>query len=137
VIVSYGELPMNDIDSDLNPMILRAFRSKLLGTTLVPTDSAYEGARRVWNAAIDRHPSAIITCADAEDVSLAVRIAADNGLALTIRGGGHNVAGRSIRDGVALLDPARRHGRILPVWGRTCARDHPRKFLTSIHFKRI
>jgi FAD/FMN-containing dehydrogenase len=107
MIVSYGELPMTDMDSDLNPRILQAFRSKLRGTTLVPADSAYEAARRVWNAAIDRHPSAIITCADAEDVSLAVRIAADSGLALTIRGGGHNVAGRSLRDGVALLDLSR------------------------------
>lgn len=98
---------MTDMDSDLNPMILRAFRSNLRGTTLAPGDSAYDTARRVWNAAIDRHPSAIITCADAEDVALAVRIAADNGLALTVRGGGHNVAGRSIRDGVPLLDLSR------------------------------
>ncbi len=91
----------------LSPAILEAFRSKLRGTTLLPSDSAYDAARRVWNAAIDRRPSAIVTCADAEDVSLAMRIAADNGLALTVRGGGHNVAGRSIRDGVLLLDLSR------------------------------
>lgn len=93
--------------SDVDPAILGALRSRLRGTTLTPSDEDYEGARRVWNAAIDRRPSMIITCADAEDVSLAVRIAADHGLSLTIRGGGHNVAGRSIRDGVALLDLSR------------------------------
>ncbi len=98
---------MTDAHPDLNPLILQAFRSTLQGSTLVPGDSEYDAARRVWNAAIDRRPSAIITCADAEDVSLAMRIAADNGLALTVRGGGHNVAGRSIRDGVLLLDLSR------------------------------
>jgi FAD/FMN-containing dehydrogenase len=98
---------MTDAHPDLNPLILEAFRSTLRGITLVPSDSAYDAARRVWNAAIDRRPSAIITCADAEDVSLAIRIAADNGLPLTVRGGGHNVAGRSLRDGVLLLDLSR------------------------------
>jgi FAD/FMN-containing dehydrogenase len=73
----------------------------------VPGDSTYDTARRVWNGAIDRRPSCIIGCADAEDVSHAVRIAADNGLQMTIRGGGHNVAGRSIRDGALLLDLSR------------------------------
>jgi FAD/FMN-containing dehydrogenase len=98
---------MTDAYPDIKPLILQDFRSNLRGTTLVPGDSQYDVARRVWNAAIDRRPSAIITCADAEDVSFAMRIAADNGLALTVRGGGHNVAGRSIRDGVPLLDLSR------------------------------
>jgi FAD/FMN-containing dehydrogenase len=95
---------MTDTDPGLKPQIVAEFRSQLRGATVLPGDAAYDAARRVWNAAIDRRPSAIIACADAEDVSLAVRIAADNGLALTVRGGGHNVAGRSIRDGALLLD---------------------------------
>jgi FAD/FMN-containing dehydrogenase len=107
MIRSYGGPSMTDASRDLNPLILHALRSNLRGTTVMPGDSAYDALRRVWNAAIDRRPSAIITCADAEDVSLAVRIAADNGLPLTVRGGGHNVAGRSVRDGVLLLDLSR------------------------------
>ena len=81
-----------------------ALRARLRGITLLPGDPEYDSARRVWNGAIDRRPSCIIRCADAEDVSHAVRIAMDNGLTMTIRGGGHNVAGRSVRDGKLLLD---------------------------------
>jgi FAD/FMN-containing dehydrogenase len=95
---------MNDGSKALKSQVIDAFRSRLQGTALVPGDSDYDTVRRVWNGAIDRRPSCIIRCADAEDVSHAMRVAADNGLSLTVRGGGHNVAGRSIRDGTLLLD---------------------------------
>jgi FAD/FMN-containing dehydrogenase len=95
---------MNDEYATLKPSVIDALRSRLRGTSLVHGDQGYDTARRVWNGAIDRHPSCIVGCADAEDVSHAVRIAADHGLRMTVRGGGHNVAGRSIRDGSLLLD---------------------------------
>ncbi len=91
----------------LNASVLDALRSRLRGPICIPGDADFDVARRVWNGAIDRRPSCVIGCADAEDVSHAVRIAVDNGLQLTIRGGGHNVAGRSISDGVLLLDLSR------------------------------
>jgi FAD/FMN-containing dehydrogenase len=95
---------MNDGSAILKPAVLDALRSRLRGTSLVRGDDGYDAARRVWNGAIDRYPSCIVGCADAEDVSHAMRIAADHGLRMTVRGGGHNVAGRSIRDGWLLLD---------------------------------
>src|SRR5580704_9457216 len=95
---------MNDVSGTLKPSVLDALRSRLRGTSLVRGDDGYDVARRVWNGAIDRYPSCIVGCVDAEDVSHAVRIAADHGLQMTVRGGGHNVAGRSIRDGSLLLD---------------------------------
>jgi FAD/FMN-containing dehydrogenase len=108
----------------LDTSILNELRTQVRGTVTVPSDAGYAAARRVWNGAIDRHPSAIITCADAEDVSFAVRVAADHGLQMTVRGGGHNVAGRSIRDGTLLLDLSRlrnvavnRESRIAAVQG--------------------
>jgi FAD/FMN-containing dehydrogenase len=98
---------MNDAGPPVSAAVLGALRSRVRGTTLVPEDSGYNAARLVWNGAIDRWPSAIITCADAEDVAFAIRIAADHGLPLTVRGGGHNVAGRSIRDDTLMLDLSR------------------------------
>lgn len=95
---------MNDGSATLKASVLDALRARLRGTSLVPGDADYDVGRRVWNGAIDRYPSCIISCADAEDVSHAVRIAADNGLRMTVRGGAHNVAGRSISDGSLLLN---------------------------------
>jgi FAD/FMN-containing dehydrogenase len=106
-MIREGEQSMNDDARGLNASVLNALRTQVRGTTIVPGGEGYAAARRVWNGAIDRHPSAIVVCADAEDVSFAVRIAADNGLQMTVRGGGHNVAGRSIRDEVLLLDLSR------------------------------
>src|ERR1700685_3379911 len=79
---------MNDGSQSLSASVLNALRAQVRGATIIPSDDAYTAARRVWNGAIDRHPSAIIVCADAEDVSIALRIAAANGLQMTVRGGG-------------------------------------------------
>jgi|SRR5579883_2926027 len=87
--------------------LLVELRRRLSGMVLDPADKPYERARRVWNAAIDRRPAAIAVCADAEDVALAVRIAADHGSPLTVRAGGHNVAGRSVADDALLIDLSR------------------------------
>jgi FAD/FMN-containing dehydrogenase len=121
---------MNDESSILKPAVLDSLRSRLRGTSLVRGDAGYDVARRVWNGAIDRNPSCIIGCADAEDVSHAVRIATDHGLRLTVRGGGHNVAGRSIQDGSLLLDLSKlrqvsvnRESRVATVQGGAVWRD--------------
>jgi FAD/FMN-containing dehydrogenase len=98
---------MNHESASIKSSVLDEFRSRLRGTSLVRGDNGYDVARRVWNGAIDRYPSCIVGCADAEDVLHAVRIAAEHGLRMTVRGGGHNVAGRSILDGSVLLDLAK------------------------------
>lgn len=110
--------------------VLDALRARLRGTVIVPGDPEYDPARRVWNGAIDRRPSCIISCADAEDISHAMHVAADHGLRLTVRGGGHNVAGRSIRDGAPLLDLSKlrevvvnRESRTATVQGGAVWRD--------------
>ncbi|HVO46536.1 MAG TPA: FAD-binding protein [Steroidobacteraceae bacterium] len=87
--------------------LIATLRRRLRGPVLEPQDPVFAVARRVWNAAIDRRPAAIATCLDAEDVALAVRIAADHGTGVTVRGGGHNVAGRAIADDSLLLDLSR------------------------------
>jgi FAD/FMN-containing dehydrogenase len=84
-----------------------ALRRNLRGEVLAPEDRRFALARRLWSASIDRHPAAIVECEDAEDVALAVRVAAEHGLQITVRGGGHNTAGRAAADGALLLDLSR------------------------------
>ncbi len=81
-----------------------ALRRLVRGPLILPDDARYALARRVWNAAIDRQPGAILRCADAEDVAQALRVATEHGLPVTVRGGGHNVAGRALADGALLID---------------------------------
>lgn len=77
---------------------------ELRGRLLRQGDPDYESRRRVWNGAIDRHPLAIVQCADAGDVVLAVKFAAVARLPMTVRGGGHNVAGLAVREDALMLD---------------------------------
>jgi len=76
----------------------------LRGPLLLTGDAAYEERRHVWNGAIDRRPLAIARCIDAEDVAAAVKFAARGRLPMTVRGGGHNVAGLAVRDDALMLD---------------------------------
>ncbi|WIG56858.1 MAG: Putative oxidoreductase [Rhodanobacteraceae bacterium] len=76
----------------------------LRGPLLLPGDADYETRRRVWNGAIDRRPLAIARCVDAEDVAAAVKFAAREHVPMTVRGGGHNVAGLAVRDDALMLD---------------------------------
>jgi FAD/FMN-containing dehydrogenase len=102
---------MTQTSSTLDPKVTAALQRALRGTLLLPTDSPYALARRVWNAAIDRHPPAIAVCADAEDVIRALRVASDHGVQVTVRGGGHNVAGRSVvAEDALLIDLSRLRG---------------------------
>ena len=77
------------------------------GSILVPDTPGYEEARQVWNAMIDRRPAAIVRAAGASDVVATVRLAAQYGLLLSVRGGGHNIAGNAVCDGGLMLDLSR------------------------------
>jgi len=76
----------------------------LRGRLLQRGDADYESRRRVWNGAIDRCPLAIAQCEDADDVIAAVKFAAAAHLPMTVRGGGHNVAGLAVREDALMLD---------------------------------
>ena len=80
------------------------FRATVRGEVLLPTDHAYESARKIYNAMIDKRPSLIVQCANAADVVSAVRFARRHGLLAAVRGGGHNVAGKAVCDGGLMID---------------------------------
>src|SRR4051812_1548484 len=77
---------------------------------IVPGDPRYDGARTVWNAAIDRRPGAIARCTSTEEVVAAVRFARERGWPGAGRGGGHNVAGLAVGDGALVVDCSRWRG---------------------------
>lgn len=83
---------------------IEQLRQGLRGEAVLPTDAAYDQARRVWNGAIDKHPAAIVFCADADDVVQAVTYARSQGLVVAVRSGGHNVAGLSVCDDGMVID---------------------------------
>ncbi len=78
--------------------------SKLKGTVSLPHDTSYDEARKIWNAMIDRHPAVVVHCAIADDVPHALQFARDHGLEISIRGGGHNIAGNAVCEGGLMID---------------------------------
>jgi FAD/FMN-containing dehydrogenase len=83
---------------------LEAFRNALKGELLQPGDPSYDAARVLWNAFIDRRPLAIAKCAGVADVVEAVEFARRHNLLLSVRGGGHNVAGYAVCDDGLMID---------------------------------
>ncbi|ADP79573.1 FAD-binding oxidoreductase [Pseudofrankia inefficax] len=67
-------------------------------------DAGYDVLRRVWNADIDRHPLAIVRATSATDVVAALQHCVAAGLPITVRGGGHNLAGTAVLDGAVMID---------------------------------
>ncbi|HET7530964.1 MAG TPA: FAD-binding oxidoreductase [Mycobacteriales bacterium] len=74
------------------------------GTVIKPGDAAYDEARTVFNAMIDRRPALIARCTSAEDVAAAVRHARATGLEVSVYGGGHGVTGAAVCDGGLCID---------------------------------
>lgn len=85
----------------------RAFhtlRESFRGALLRPSEEGYDEARRVWNGAIDRHPALIARCAGSDDVVAAVRFARDQDLLVSVRCGGHSIAGHGVCDDGLMID---------------------------------
>ena len=74
------------------------------GNVILPGDANYDEARAIWNAMIDRKPAAIVQCRTADDVVHALAHAREQGLDITIRGAGHNIAGSSIANDALMID---------------------------------
>jgi FAD/FMN-containing dehydrogenase len=83
---------------------LDAFRQSLHGELITPDSPEYGEARKIFNAMIDRRPGLIARCADTHDVVQTVNFARDNNLLVSVRGGGHSVAGHAVCDGGLVID---------------------------------
>ena len=81
-----------------------ALRAQVKGPVMTAGDPGYDEARMVYNFMIDRRPAAIVRCADAADVAAVVRHAAEAGIELSVRGGGHSVPGFGTADDALVAD---------------------------------
>ena len=76
------------------------------GRLLRPDDAGYDSARRVHNGMVNKRPALIAQCRGTADVVDAVKLARGLGLEVSVRGGGHNVAGRAVVEGGLMIDLA-------------------------------
>ncbi|MFL5871233.1 MAG: FAD-binding oxidoreductase, partial [Solirubrobacterales bacterium] len=83
---------------------LGGLRGSLSGDVLAPDDPEYDGARRCYNALIDRRPAVIARPLGNDDVATALDFARANGLEVAVRGGGHNPSGHCVNDGGLVVD---------------------------------
>jgi len=81
-----------------------AFEADLHGSIVLPGNPEYDTARQVNHANVDRRPALIVRAADAADVALTVSLARESGLELSVRGGGHSLAGYGTSEGGIVLD---------------------------------
>ncbi len=84
-----------------------SLRTNLRGALITSDDSGYDNARKVWNGMIDRHPAVIAVCEGTADVIACIDFARESGMPITVRGGGHSVAGKAVADDALLIDLSR------------------------------
>ena len=102
----------------LDRQSIDGLRQRLRGMVIEPGAAGYEDSRTVWNAMIDRRPALVARCLGASDVIAGVNFAREHHLPLSVKGGGHNVAGLAVCDGGLMLDLSAMRG----VWVEPTAR---------------
>jgi len=101
------ELSLRTIDGNrvsLDKETIAGLAAQLRGTVIPPDSPAYDEARQIWNAMIDRRPGLIVRCHGAADVLQCVRLARQHRLLTAVRGAGHNIAGNAVCDGGLMID---------------------------------
>ncbi len=83
---------------------IEELKRRVRGRVVLPGDPQYDDVRKIWNAMIDRRPAVIVQCKDADDVPHAIQWARQNGIEMSIRGAGHNIAGNAVCEGGAMID---------------------------------
>jgi FAD binding domain-containing protein/berberine-like enzyme len=122
---------------NLNASVVEKFASQVRGKITFPADPDYDNIRKVYNAMIDKHPGMIVKCVDVADVIHSVNFGRDNGLLVSVRGGGHNAGGLGLCDdglvidlsGIkfVLVDPKEKTVKVGGgnVWGEVDHATHP------------
>ncbi|MGH3032966.1 MAG: FAD-binding oxidoreductase [Gaiellaceae bacterium] len=103
----------------LDEEVARGFAERTRGPVLLPGEPGYDDARAIFNGLIDRRPALIVRCTGAADVVEAVNFAREQDLLLSIKGGGHGVAGSAVNDGGIVVDLSLMKGVRVDPAGRT------------------
>lgn len=103
---------MDGSEIELKQEILDSLKIRLKGPVLISGDVGFDESRTVWNGMIDRRPAIVVRCLGTADVIASVQFAREHGLLLSVKGGGHNIAGLSTADGALMLDMSLMRG----VW---------------------
>ncbi len=91
-------------DLHLSEAVVNNLAAALQGRLVRPADTGYDASRALWNGMIDRRPALIARCVDQDDVVAAVSFARSNQLRVSVRGGGHGIAGHAVCDGGLVID---------------------------------
>lgn len=103
---------------------IQELKNRLRGELLLPVDDGYEAARKIFNAMFDKRPALIVRCAGTGDVIHSVQFAREQGPVVSVRAGGHSLAGKSVCDDGLMIDLSRMKGiRVDPI--RRTARAEP------------
>jgi FAD/FMN-containing dehydrogenase len=92
---------------DVDSQALDGFSAKFDGRALRPGEPGFDEATRIWNGMISKRPALVVQPLSADDVRAAIQFARVDGILLSIKGGGHNIAGTSLADGGLMLDMSR------------------------------
>jgi FAD/FMN-containing dehydrogenase len=95
---------MHMATATVDDALLEALNESFSGSILLPGEDGYDDARGVHNGLVDRRPALIARCQGTADISDAIGLARASGLEVSVRGGGHNVAGRAVADGGLMID---------------------------------
>ncbi|TXT67540.1 MAG: FAD-linked oxidase [Promethearchaeota archaeon] len=95
------EIEFRDVNRELKKIgmeDIEALKSKVKGTLLYREIEGYDESRMIWNGMIDNFPSLILECENVDDVIKGFNFARENQIKISIRSGGHNVAGNAIKE---------------------------------------
>jgi FAD/FMN-containing dehydrogenase len=103
----------------MNAQALAGLTTRLSGKAIGPEDADYNEARTIWNGTIDKRPGLIVRSASVDDVIAAVDFARAEKMPISVRGGGHHVAGSSLNNGGLVIDLSQMRGAAVDLAAQT------------------
>jgi FAD/FMN-containing dehydrogenase len=119
VMTRYTIAIRDETTTTLTEETVEALRQRLRGALLSPEDAGFEEATRLWNGMIEKTPALVVQPTGTADIVAALGFARDHDLSLSVRGGGHNIAGTALADGGLTIDMSRLRGIFVDPEART------------------